>query len=44
MDKLAKVVKYVFENRRIIGLLIGSTLTLAGLPEYGAYAVKIGDV
>lgn len=43
MEKLAKVVKFVFDNRRTIGLIIGGTLTLAGLPEYGIFVTKVGE-
>lgn len=43
MKIIAKVAKYVFENRRVIGLLIGSALTLAGMPEYGVFATKVGE-
>lgn len=43
MNKLSKVIQYIFENRRVIGLIIGSTLTLAGLPEYGSFVTKVGE-
>lgn len=42
METLAKVVKYVFENRRVIGLIVGSTLTLAGLPDVGNFVTNVG--
>lgn len=43
MEKLAKVAKYVFVNRRIIGLIVGSTLTLAGLPDVGDFVTRLGE-
>lgn len=43
MKILAKVAKYVFKNRRVIGLLVGSALTLAGMPEYGNFVTKVGE-
>lgn len=43
MKTLAKVAKYIFTNRRVIGLIVGSTLTLAGLPELGGFVTNIGD-
>lgn len=44
MEKFAKVVTFVFKNRRMIGLLIGSTLTICGFPEYGTFATKVGAI
>lgn len=43
MNKLSKVIQYIFENRRVVGLIIGGTLTLAGLPEYGNFVTKVGE-
>lgn len=43
MEILAKVAKYVFTNRRVIGLIVGSTLTLAGLPDVGDFITRLGE-
>lgn len=44
MKILTQVAKYVFKNRRLIGLIVGSTLTLAGLPDAGEYSIKLGEL
>lgn len=44
MVKFVKVVKFVMDNRRTIGLIIGGTLTLAGFPEYGQFATNVGEM
>lgn len=43
MDKLKEVAKFIFANRRTIGLIIGSSLTLMGLPEYGDFVAQLGE-
>lgn len=44
MKTMVKVVNYIFNNRRIIGLLVGGSLTLAGFPEVGDYVTKVGGI
>lgn len=43
MIKINKIIKFVFDNRRVIGLIVGGTLTLVGLPEYGEFVIKVGE-
>lgn len=42
--KIAKIFKFIFDNRRMIGLIIGGTLTIAGYPEAGSYVTNVGAV
>lgn len=44
MKVFKKVLEFVFVNRRSIGLLLGSVLTISGLPEYGEYVAKAGGL
>lgn len=44
MDKVIKVCKFIVQNRRTIGVIIGSTLSLLGYTEFGAFATKVGEV
>lgn len=42
--KIQKLVSFVIKNRRIIGVIVGSTLTLFGLPDLGDIATKVGEI
>lgn len=42
MVVLTKVFRFVIKNRRMIGVIVGAALTLAGLPEEGEYVKKVG--
>lgn len=44
MQKLKSLLSFIFDNRRIIGLIVGSSLTLAGFPEHGDFLAKIGEI
>lgn len=44
MKVFKKVFKFAFANRRLIGLAFGSILTISGLPEYGEYVTKVGEL
>lgn len=44
MVKLGKVVKFIVNNRRIIGVVIGGIFTLAGFPDIGDFATKAGEL
>lgn len=44
MDKLIKVVKFVIDNRRTIGVIVGGTLTLLGYTDLAGIATKVGEV
>lgn len=44
MDKLIKTCNFIIANRRIIGVIIGSTLSLFGYAELGTIATKVGEV
>lgn len=43
MEKVSKMVKYVFINRRIIGIIVGSVLTLAGYQDEGRFIQNLGE-
>lgn len=38
-----KVLKFIIDNRRPIGLLIGSILTVAGYPDFAPFFQQIGE-
>lgn len=42
MKVLTKVLRFVINNRRVIGVIVGATLTLAGFSEEGEYIGKVG--
>lgn len=42
MKVLTKVLRFVINNRRVIGVIVGATLTLAGFSEEGKYIEKVG--
>lgn len=44
MQKFANAIKFLMDNRRMIGLIVGSGLTLAGLPDYGEFITKVGEI
>lgn len=44
MDKVIKICKFIIVNRRTIGVIVGSTLSLLGYVEFGALATKVGEV
>lgn len=43
MEKLKRTANYVFINRRIIGIIVGSLLTLAGFQDEGLFVQKLGE-
>ncbi len=42
MKALINVFRFVIKNRRVIGVIVGATLTLAGYLEEGKYIEKVG--
>lgn len=44
MDKVIKICKFIVANRRTIGVIVGSTLSLFGYAEFGTFATKVGEV
>lgn len=43
MEKCKVVAKYLFTNRRIIGVIVGSLLTLAGYHDEGRFVQNLGE-
>lgn len=43
MEKCKVVVKYLFTNRRIIGVIVGSLLALAGYHDEGNFVQSLGE-
>lgn len=39
-----KVFKFIFDNRRPIGLIIGGIFTIAGYPDVAPYFQRVGEV
>lgn len=44
MKYVSKVLSFIYINRRPIGLLVGSILTILGYTEQGEYLQKVGEV
>lgn len=44
MDNFIKITKFIIDNRRIIGVIVGSTLTLIGYADFGNIATKVGEI
>lgn len=42
MKVLTIVFRFVMNNRRVIGVIVGATLTLAGFTEEGEYIERVG--
>lgn len=42
--KVKLVAKWMYDNRRIIGGIVGSTLMLCGLEDFGTAVTKVTEV
>lgn len=42
--KVKVVAKWIYDNRRIVGSIVGSVLTLCGLSDVGNTVIKVTEV
>ena len=43
MRKFKEIASFVFNNRRVLGSIIGSTLVLFGFVEEGNFVQRVGE-
>lgn len=44
MNKFGEVLRFIYDNRRAIGVMVGAALTMAGFPDHAKVVENVSTV